>query len=261
MANKPCCICGEMVGFFDRTVLDDGIVCDKCWEVVLKENPGMEDAYLFSMEQVREAYRVATSPKTEQEDSKSDSTDSNPVNNVVSAPEPNHVAVQAEPQATVSLWEKIKITGSILGVIFGIILIWIASTGNVETILADIWAKISPSDNSYVTMVKNLRPIEGGRTYEQAFEGAFNYNSWSYYKTDGTRYVEVESYDDNENDSLITTFELQPEGESTSGSRFMIRVCSMRTPQGELNEFEIGSVAAMLFGEELQYEFMRYMLQ
>ena len=254
MAKKPCCICKNMVGFLDRTELADGVICDDCWSVVRAANPGMKNAYLFPVEQVKEAYyreRPCANSNHTHDNTPPTTFYSEPTQLVTYQPAENS-------NSEISIWEKMKIIGSILTVILGIAVICMSSTSSGKMFFADFLASINPEDNEYVHMVQNLRPIDGGRSYEQAFASSFENNEWSYFKDGDTRYVEVKSYADDSDDCMVTQFVLTPTGEN---GQFMIEICSMELPDGELNKFEMITALSFVFGEEVQSEILRNLLQ
>lgn len=244
MAKKSCCICNKSVGFFERNALDNGYACDDCWEVVTKRHPEMKDPYKYTVEQVKSLYSSAQSSPY-----KSASVSPSPETYI------SEDIVHDTSEKKYSLWDKLKIISSILSVLLGLLVVWMCFTNQGQIFFMDIMGKIDSSDNAYVTMVQTLRPLDDGRTYKTAFDNSFENNDWTYYKSGGTRYVKVVSYDYDPNDKLTTTFKLKPTGDK---GQFWIEPYSMDVNGYNLNEYEVYSVFAVLFGEEVIKELLPY---
>jgi len=244
MAKKTCCICKKSVGFFERNALDDGFVCDECWEVATKNHPEMKDPFKYTVEQVKNLYRSAQSTFSTKK----------------SVSYASHTPMKKEdvyvtPESKYSLWDKLKIIGSILSVLLGLLIAWMGFTNQGQIMFMDIMGKINPSDNAYVVMVQALRPLDDGRTYKTAFDNTFINNDWTYYKSGGTRYVKVVSYDYDPQDTLTTKFKLKPTGDNGD---FWIEPYSMEINGYDLGYYEMYGAFAVIFGEEVIEELLTH---
>lgn len=145
------------------------------------------------------------------------------------------------------LKKYIKITFGVLEIIALIVVGILFMSGKFNLFITDFLAAInSTNDNPYIEMVQSLKPYDN-MSYGSAFGAEFDYNEWSYFKSDGCRIVQVVSRYNDINDKMITQFLLTPEGED----QFRIEPYAVNVSGQNLSKYEIDLVIAAIFKNDL----------
>lgn len=103
-------------------------------------------------------------------------------------------------------------------------------------------------DNPYLEMVQNHRPFNNGDTYYGAFANTFDENKWTYFKDNGDRIVQVQSYHNDLTTEVITQFLITPDEEKEA---FLIEPYAMKISGQLLSEYEMNIVLSAMFSGEL----------
>ena len=101
---------------------------------------------------------------------------------------------------------------------------------------------VNQSGSVYVEMVQTLQPLDN-TTYYDAFEGEFDNNEWSYFKSGEKHIVQVVSSYDDIDEEMITQFLLTPQG----NDQFYIEVYAINVAGRNLSSVECTLVIAELF--------------
>lgn len=121
------------------------------------------------------------------------------------------------------------------------------ASGKFNLFITDFLAAINSSnDNPYIEMVRSVKPYDN-MSYGSAFDTEFDYNEWSYFKSDKGRIVQVISRYENIDEKMITQFLLTPQ----DNEQFYIEPYAVNVSGVNLSDFEIDLVIAAIFKNDL----------
>jgi len=161
----------------------------------------------------------------------------------------NYKETIKEEKEEMSLWEKIKIIGGILSVIVGIVIIYMANTGELDTVTNDIISNVSRDANPYIEMVQETTPFDDGRSYKEAFAQSFDSNEWTYFSSGEERIVQIISRHEEYDLQFTTQISLTPIEDSDGD--YWIEPYSMRIDDYQLSTDEMSLFLLGIFDDEV----------
>ncbi len=274
MATKFCSICGKPLDRRTRLDLRDGyLICTDCFRKAAAVKPDllicMSSSYSFQMMKTL----ISSVPASSTFQQPNHMTGSNipslsetvpqstsltpstpPPVPVVPAPYPptnipNYVPnnMPKQEKSEKSPFRKVlSACTTILAII--IVYLWISGKGTV--VLSDFLGALNPtdSDNPYIQMIQDWRPLNG-KSYGEAFHNAFDSVFWKYFKTNaGQRIVQATASYNNVKDSIIIQFLLTPINDEGT---FQMEVFAAQASGKNLSKAEIAIMLSGVFGEDI----------
>ena len=244
--ENVCSCCGKEIEFLSID-LTNGCLCGECYEKVkacncriTRRNIGM-----YSTEEIMDIINAVKKPATVE-----NTPQESPLSNAV--PEKNiEPQVPIECQTSAESGNVAETKNSPFGIIKTIgwtvvIIVLIICVIN-PTFLEEIAMKvINKSGSVYIEMVQTLKPFNN-TTYYEAFEGEFDNNEWSYFKSNEKHIVQVVSSYNDIDEEMITQFLLTPQGDD----QFYIEPYAVNVAGRNLNTLEKTMVISRLFEGDL----------
>lgn len=243
--EKTCFCCKKERDVFSVD-LTDGCLCTECYEKVKARNGRItrRNIGMYSREEIMAILKAVKNVDTVEDSSKESPISSAPPEkkeDTKSAPENKEIFESdnaVEPQK--SPFGIIKTLGwTILAIV---LILCIINPSFLEEMAVNL---LNKSGSMYIEMVQTLKPFDD-TSYSEAFEGEFDNNEWSYFKSNEKHIVQVISSYDDMDEEMITQFLLTPQG----NDQFYIEPYAMSLSGQNMSSFEMQAVLAAIFDEE-----------
>lgn len=239
-----CCCCSKEIDYWDSNQLADGEICTECYNIVLTADNELDKLKLSKRkcDDIRLLYHTGCETKK-----------ANPEAPQGDFPETDSNVSHAETteKSSKGSWKPFSVFCEIVVVCVALYL-WIS--GSYVNIFMDIAAEFSndPAENPYIQMVAAATPDGMSQSYGKAFANSFSSNLWTYFKSNGTRVVQVRSRYDDIDEELITQFTLTP---TDTPGMFWIELYAMKLNGQNLSEMECSILMAGIFKDDLMNAF------